>query len=137
MARGGKRRGAGRKPGPQGPQAATLAKQQVEEAYRAFMVAEKEALWRAQRERACGVYVLLVQTDEGYVRVTDPDLIAEIVQTPNTRGKTAWLIEAQAPDARLAKEINDRLMGVPTQVHEVGTGDGAPLAVRIVHREVK
>ena len=135
MAHGGKRKGAGRPKGTPDPH--TRSKQATEDAYRTFMAQEQEALWRAQRERALGVFVLLVQTDEGTVRVTDPDHIAEIVQTPNVRGKTVWLIEAQAPDAALVKEINNRTMGVPTQLHEVGTTDGAPLPVRIVHQQLK
>lgn len=135
MPRGGKRKNAGRPKGSQDPH--TKSKQLVEEEYRAFMLREKEALWRAQRERALGVFVLLVQTDEGMTRVSDPDLIEEIVQTPNVRGKTAWLIESQAPDTQLVKEINNRTMGVPTQLHEIGTPDGAALPVRIVHQQVK
>lgn len=137
MPSGGKRRGAGRPKGSTGPHAVTRAKQIIEEEFRAYMLREKEALWRAQRERALGVFVLVVQTDEGYVRVTDPDHIAEIVAQPNVRGKTAWLIEAHAPDVPLAKEINNRLMGVPTQSVEVGTADGAALPVRIVHQQAK
>jgi hypothetical protein len=135
MPRGGKRKNAGRPKGSQDPH--TKSKQATEDAYRAFMLREQEALWRAQRERALGVFVLVVQTDMGVVRVTNPDDIAEIVQRPNVRGKTAWLIEAQAPDAALVKEINNRTMGVPTQVHELGTATGAPLPVTIVHQELK
>jgi hypothetical protein len=135
MPRGGKRKNAGRPKGSQDPH--TKSKQETEDAFRAFMRQEQEALWRAQRERALGVFVLLVQTDEGYVRVSDPDHIAEIVQTPNVRGKTAWLIEAQAPDVQLAKEINNRTMGVPTQLHELGTATGEALPIRIVHQELK
>ena len=135
MARGGKRRNAGRPKGSKDPH--TKSKQATEDAYRAFMQADEEARWRVQRERALGAYVLMVLTDEGYVRITDPDHIAEIMRRPQTRGKTAWLIEAQAPDPALVKEINNRTMGVPTQLHEVGTAEGAPLPVRIVHQELK
>jgi|SRR5262245_10488380 len=134
MPRGGKRRGAGRPKGTRDPQ--TQQKALVEAEYRAYMLREKEALWRAQRERALGVYVLVVRTDAGYQRVTDPAEIERILMTPK-RGQAHWLIEAQPPDVPLAKEINNRLMGVPTQLHEVGTSDGAPLAVRIVHQQVR
>jgi hypothetical protein len=101
------------------------------------MLQEKLALWRSQRERAIGAYVLIVKTEDGVQRITDPDAIEKIISKPAKRGQTYWLIEAQAPDAQLAKEINNRLMGVPTQLHEVGTTDGAPLPVRIVHQQVK
>ena len=113
MAHGGKRPGAGRKVGSLGK--VTRDRAAVEAEYRAFMLREKAALWRAQRERAIGSYVLIVQTDEGRQRVTDPDEIARIVAKPAGRGKTHWLIEAQAPDVNLAKEINNRVMGMPTQ----------------------
>src|SRR5262245_25259790 len=106
MAHGGKRKRAGRPKGTLNP--ATKSKQLVEEEFRAFMLREKTAIWRAQLERALGAFVLMVPSDEGYVRVTDPELIAEIMARPNTRGKTAWLIEAQAPDTALLKEINNR-----------------------------
>jgi hypothetical protein len=135
MARGGKRPHAGRPKGSQDPH--TKSKQATEDAYRAFMQADEEARWRVQRERALGVYVLMVRTAAGYVRITDPEQIADIMRTPPPRGTTAWLIEAQAPDPALVKEINNRTMGVPTQLHEVGTAEGAPLPVRIVHQEVK
>jgi len=135
MPRGGKRRGAGRPKGTRDPQ--TQQKALVEAEFRAYMLREKEALWRAQRERALGVYVLVVRTEAGYQRVSDPDEIARVLRKPQGRGTAHWLIEAQPPDVPLAKEINNRLMGVPTQLHEVGTSDGAPLAVRIVHQQVR
>jgi len=135
MAKGGKRRGAGRKVGSKSK--TTLAKALVEEAYRRFMLEEQMALWRSQRERAIGVYVLIVKTKDGVKRVTDPDAIAQIMSKPAGRGTTHWLIEAQPADAAFAKEINNRLMGVPAQLHEVGTVDGEALPVRIVHQQVK
>jgi hypothetical protein len=101
------------------------------------MLAQHQALWQGQLERALGAYVLLVKTETGYERVTDPEAIARVVAVPQGRGSRYWLIEARAPDAVLVKEINNRLMGVPTQVHELGTADGAALAVRIVHQQVK
>jgi hypothetical protein len=134
-AHGGSRRGAGRKVGSLNDK--TRAKQIVEEEFRAYMLREKTALWRAQLERAAGSYVLLVKTKEGgYTRVTDPKQIEKIISTTG-RGTTHWLIEAQPADANLAKEINNRLMGVPTQLHEVGTPDGAPMPVRIVHQQLR
>src|SRR5262245_49144902 len=133
---GGKRTGAGRRVGSLNDK--TRAKQIVEEEFRAFMLKQKAALWRAQLERAAGVYVLLVKGKDGsYSRVTDAAKIAQIVAKAKGRGTVHFLIEAQAPDAALAKEINNRLMGVPTQLHEVGTTDGAPMPVRIVHQEVR
>ena len=135
MAHGGPRRGAGRRVGAKSK--TTLAKALVEEEYRRYMLQEKLALWRSQRERAVGVYVLIVKTKDGVTRVTDPDAIARIMAKPAGRGHTFWLIEAQAPDVALAKEINNRLMGVPTQLHEVGTADGEALPVRIVHQRDK
>lgn len=45
---------------------ATKAKAEVEDECQQFMLREREALGRAQRERACGVYVLLVKTETGY-----------------------------------------------------------------------
>jgi hypothetical protein len=135
MAKGGKRRGAGRRAGSKNK--ATLAKALVEEAYRRFMLEEQLALWRSQRERAIGVYVLIVKTKDGVKRVTDPKAMEQILAKPATRGTTHWLIEAQPADAAFAKEINNRLMGVPTQLHEVGTADGEAIPVRIVHQEVK
>ena len=133
---GGKRRGAGRKVGAQSK--STRDKAAVEADYRAFMLEEQRALWLAQREKALGVYVLLVKTKAGdYTRVTDPAQIAKIVSKPAGRGATHWLIEAQPADVVLAKEINNRTMGVPTQLHEVGTSDGDALPVRIVHQRDK
>src|SRR4030095_15237668 len=105
MARGGTRRGAGRPKGTKDPQ--TKQKQVIEEEFRATMLREKAALWRAQLERAAGVYVLLVKTDEGYKRVTDPKQIEKIVSKKG-RGTAYWFIEAQPADATLAKEINNR-----------------------------
>jgi hypothetical protein len=134
MAHGGPRRGAGRRAGAKSK--TTLAKALVEEEYRRHMLEEKRALWRSQRERAIGVYVLMVKTEDGMTRVTDPDAIARIVAKPAGRGQTHWLIEAQPPDAQFAKEINNRLMGLPTQLHEVGTTDGAAMPV-MVFRELK
>lgn len=130
---GGKRRGAGRKVGAQSK--TTRDKAAVEAEYRAFMLEEQQALWRAQREKAIGVYVLVVKTADGYKRVTDPKQIARIVSQPATRGTTHWLIEAQPADTNLAKEINNRTMGVPTQLHEMGTSDGDALPVRIVMQQ--
>jgi hypothetical protein len=135
MAKGGKRRGAGRKRGSKSK--TTLAKALVEEEYRRYMLEEQRALWRSQRERAIGVYVLVVKTEDGFTRVTDPDVIERVISKPAKRGQTHWLIEAQPADATFAKEINNRLMGVPTQLHEVGTADGDAIPVRIVHQELK
>src|SRR5262245_34257706 len=125
MAHGGKRRGAGRKKG--AVSAETKRKQIVEQEFRAYMLREKEALWRAQRERAAGAYVLMVQTPDGYKRVTDPQAIERIITQRGKRGVQHWLIEAQAADVQLAKEINNRLMGLPTQLHEVGAAEGQAL----------
>lgn len=120
MAKGGKQPGAGRPKGSlSGPNVTTRAKAAVEESYRRFMLQACGPLWRGQLERACGVFVLLVKTETGYQRVTDPDTIARIVAVPQDRGTRYWLIESRAPDAAIVKEINNRLMGVPTQVHEV------------------
>ena len=116
---------------------ATRAKVAVEAEYRAFMLREQRALWLAQRERAIGVYVLLVKTEDGYKRVTDPEQIATIVSKPAGRGTKHWLIEAQPADVQLAKEINNRTMGVPAQLHEMGTSDGDALPVRIVMQHEK
>ena len=133
MAHGGKRPGAGRRVGSRNRATKAKAKAEVEDEYRQFMLREREALWRAQRERACGVYVLLVKTETGYQRVTDPD---EIAAQPATRCTTHWLIEAQAAETTLAKEINNRVMGVPKQTHEVGGTDGPPMAITIVHEQI-
>jgi len=38
-----------------------MARQIVEAQYRAFRLREKEALWWSQRDRACGVFVLIVR----------------------------------------------------------------------------
>lgn len=59
------------------------------------------------------------ETQTGYERVTDPEAIARVIARPEGRGRDHWFIEVRAPDAVLAKEINNRLMGVPTQVHAV------------------
>jgi hypothetical protein len=119
-AHGGTRSGAGRPRGRRsGPTLKTRTKAAVEEAYRGFMLEVHRDLWLSQRERALGAYVLLVKTETGYERVTDPEAIARVVAVPQGRGSRYWLIEARGPDAALVKEINNRLMGVPTQVHEV------------------
>jgi hypothetical protein len=129
MAKGGTRRGAGRKVGSKSQ--TTLAKAAVEAEYRRYMLEEKRALWRSQRERAIGVYVLIVKTKEGITRVTDPAAMEKILAKPAGRGKTHWLIEAQPADATFAKEINNRVMGVPTQLHEVEVSGAVTLGEKI------
>jgi hypothetical protein len=130
--RGGKRPGAGRPKGTKDPQ--TKARQLVEDEFRAFMLREKKALWRAQLARALGTFVVMEARRDGtYARVTDPVKIERLMAKPEGEG---YFIEAQAPDTQLVKEINNRIMGVPTQVHELGGADGAPLSVTIVHQQV-
>src|SRR4029450_1445732 len=111
MAKGGKRRGAGRPVGSKNK--ATLAKALVEEEYRRYMLQETLALWRSQRERAIGAYVLIVKTKDGVQRVTDPDAIEKILSKPAKRGQTYWLIEARAPERHLPKENTTRQMVWP------------------------
>jgi hypothetical protein len=133
MARGGKRPGAGRPKGTKDPQ--TKARQIVEEEFRAFMLRERKALWRAQLARALGTFVVMeVRKDGTYGRVTDPLRIEQLMAKPEGE---RYFIEAQAPDTQLVKEINNRTMGVPTQPHELAGADGAPLSVTIVHQELK
>ena len=122
MPRGGRRAGAGRRKGTPDPH--TRSRAVLDELYRAFMFNSHSALWQAQLERALGVFVLLAKTETGYERVTNPDAIARIVAVPQDRGTRYWLIETRPPDAALVKEINNRLMGVPTQPHEVSGAVG-------------
>lgn len=121
---GGKRPGAGRPKGSlSGPKVPTRAKALVEEAYRSYMLQHAPALWQGQLERALGAFVLMVKTDVGAERVTDPAAIARVLALPerDARGTRYWWIQATAPDPVLIKEINNRLMGVPAQPHEVST----------------
>ncbi|HKA75311.1 MAG TPA: hypothetical protein VKE26_26145 [Xanthobacteraceae bacterium] len=133
MAKGGKRPGAGRPKGSRDPH--TKSRQVVEEEFRAFMLKSHAALWQGQLERALGAYVLVVKTETGYARVTDPEAIARLLAVPQDRGVRYWRIEARAPDPVLVKEINNRLMGVPRQ--EVEVSGALSLAELLAAAELK
>jgi hypothetical protein len=71
MARGGKRRGAGRPKGSKDPQ--TLSKEQAREALRQIVIAEMHALVDAQLANAKGIKYLVVREKKSgkFIRVTE------------------------------------------------------------------
>jgi len=74
-----------------------VARQHLEESYRAYMLEMHRELWQSQLERACGLYVLIVMSSTGYTRVTDPEAIARVIARPEGRRRDYWFLDCAPP----------------------------------------
>jgi hypothetical protein len=116
---GGRRPGAGRKPG-KSPERAEYLRQLRSRVYEEF-----DALMTAQLEAAKGLFHFLVQSDNGWVRVTDEAAIDAALAA----GAPFYRIVKKDPDMRALKDAWDRAIGVPKQEMEIAL----PEPVRITH----
>ena len=84
--RGGKREGAGRKPGT--PNAATIEKALLREEMRGFIAKHIPRMLGAQIEAACGVAHLMIRNDDGTwakapAEITEEQMLAVLNGDPN------------------------------------------------------
>lgn len=143
---GGKRPGAGRKPGSKTK--ATLEKEKVAEAFNQRVMAKADALFNAQLTLAVGsMKVFRIDETEGeggkkkreYTHVTDPDEIKRLLDEHDggngvVDGAFYYFSEVM-PDNRAIDSMLNRALGKPKETLEHGGKDGG--AIEIVVKHVK
>jgi hypothetical protein len=104
--RGGRRPGAGRKPG---PLKQTVLRLRQLERFRERVYQQFDPLIQAQLELAKGAFVMVVKTEAGYVEAkTEKQIKAALAAGPDT-----YRIMAKEPDVRALKDCWDRALGPP------------------------
>ena len=129
MANGGKRAGAGRKPG--GKNKATLEKQAIQAAFNQRVMTQADALFNAQLTLAVGsVQVFRVdeeEDDKGKVKrvhtlVTDPDEIKQVLDETDGGagpvGESYYFVSNISPQNNAVESMLNRALGKPKETHE-------------------
>lgn len=135
---GGKRPGAGRKPGSKTK--ATLEKQKVLEAFNQRVMAKADALFNAQLMLAVGsMKVFRIDEVEGeggktkreHVHVTDPDEIKSLLDEHDGMSGTVdgayYYFTDVSPDNKSIEAMMNRAFGKPKEQVEHSNPDGSPL----------
>ncbi len=138
MANGGKRPGAGRKPG--GKNKATLEKQKVQEAFNQRVLKQADALFNAQLALAIGsIKVFRIDEEEDakgnikriHTLVTDADEIKEVLDTheggAGMVGESYYFVSDVMPQNIAVESMLNRTLGKPKDSVDV-TSNGETLA---------
>lgn len=124
MPRGGKREGAGRKPGT--VEANTVRKQALRARILAKFEEKLEEMVEAQVQHAMGVsYMVLRAPDGSFARATDEKQIDAACAI----GASAFKIFTQAPNTQAFTAIADRAIDKPSEHVELTGEAGGPLVV--------
>lgn len=143
MANGGKRKGAGRKPG--GKNKKTLEQKAVQDAFNQRVMNVADALFNAQLSLAIGsVKVFRVDKVEGengktkkvHVLVTDADEIKDVLDETEGEGGTVgdcfYLVTDVAPYNKAIDSMLNRALGKPTESLDIGNKDGKPFETKYI-----
>lgn len=138
---GGKRPGAGRKPGSKTK--ATLEKQKVLEAFNQRVMAKADVLFNAQLMLAVGsMKVFRIDEVEGeggktkreHVHVTDPDEIKSLLDEHDGMSGTVdgvyYYFTDISPDNKSIEAMMNRAFGKPTDRTEITGKDGGPIRLK-------
>ncbi len=143
MPRGGKRAGAGKKPGVK--HKATLEKLRVAEAFNQRVMAKADALFNAQLTLATGsmkvfrvdeepegkgkkrVHTLVTDADEIKALLDEHDGCAGVVDA------VFYYFSEVPPDNKAIDSMLNRALGKPTEKHEHSGADGDAIEIVITH----
>jgi len=141
---GGKRPGAGRKPGSKTK--ATLEKLKVQEAFNQRVMAKADALFNAQLTLAVGsMKVFRIDETEGekgktkreHVHVTDADEIKALLDEHDGANGVVdgvyYYFSDVLPDNKAIDSMLNRSLGKPTEKHEHGGEGGGPIEIVVRH----
>jgi len=143
MPKGGKRPGAGRKPGRKDN--ATLEKEAVAKAFNQRVMAKADALFNAQLTLAVGSMKVFRIDEEGegkqkkkvHVLVTDEYEIKALLDehdgSPGVVDGVFYYFQTVIPDNRAIDSMLNRALGKPTEKHEHGGEGGGPITVKVVY----
>lgn len=142
MANGGRRPGAGRKPGSLSRK--TIERKMVEEALHRRILGAVDRIFNAQLALAEGINYLYRIDEIGtgkdkrreHVLVTDPEEIKQVLdETDGTGGTTDsgyYHISTKAPDNKALDSMLDRVFGKPTSKTELTGPGGSEIKVQLV-----
>lgn len=141
---GGKRPGAGRKPGSKTK--TTLEKEKVAEAFNQRVLAKADALFNAQLTLAVGsMKVFRIDETEGeggkkkreHVHVTDADEIKRLLDEHDGANGLVdgvyYYFSDVLPDNRAIEAMLNRALGKPVDKVEHAGKDGGPIVLKVVY----
>lgn len=131
MSRGGKREGAGRKPGVKLP--STISKEMAREALREIVTAHMAEMTQAQIAHAKGISHFMLRDPKSgkFERLTDADQIAAALNADGAEEGSTYYIWAKDPSVQAYTDLMNRALDKPKEQEQVINLKGS---VEIVER---
>ena len=133
--KGGKQPGSGRPKGVKNskPRLPPNTRELVKAEFEKRVVAELQPLIDATMRASVGATVMVIRAGPTWVKARNQ---AQVLAALNSGGEgSAYIIQTEAPDAKLLNPIWDRIMGKPPQSLELPEGSGLS-SVEVTYRIV-
>lgn len=129
MARGGARKGAGRKKGTSG-----MLKEAAREYVRQYVTTHLSGLLEAQKDNAQGIKHLMIRDEKGKferlaVTSDDPKVQEAQIDAALKTGRAFW-IYTKDPSVQAFTDLMNRALDKPAEQLKVTGGDGGPLIIK-------
>lgn len=131
MPRGGKREGAGAKPGPRGPNASTISKEQAREALRTIVQEHMAAMTAAQIAHAKGLSYLVGRDRLGKFKKLTSEEAQKALEEGGTSEYTVVEVWEKDPSVQAFTDLMNRALDKPKEQEQVINLKGS---VEIVER---